>query len=277
MMKFTFLSENKTERDDCTAEFGLSVFIETEEMKLLFDAGASDLFARNAACRKVNLREADALVISHGHYDHTEGVPAFCRINSHAPVYLHKNAFGASYGMIGGEIDKKSCGILWDEETKQEILPRIRFTDGPIRLTDQIVISGTIPDTEGIRPTETFWRKNEQGELVRDDMSHEQFLAIRCGEQGIYLFSGCSHKGVIPALEYAKTLFPGEKIAGLIAGMHLLGADRRTRQEVVDRIAAENLDMVMPVHCTGIEAICMLKNALGDRCILAAAGNRYRI
>ena len=276
MIKFTFLSENKTERDDCMAEFGLSVFIETEEMKLLFDTGASDLFVQNAQHRKVNLEETDALVISHGHYDHTEGVPAFCRINSHAPIYLHKNAFGDSYGMTNGEIDKNSCGILWDEKTKQELLPRIRFTDGPLWLTEQIVISGTIPDMEDISPTETFWRRNEKGEPVRDDMSHEQFLAVRCGDQGIYLFSGCSHKGVIPALEYAKNLFPGERIAGLIAGMHLLGADSVMRQKVVERIAAENLDMVMPVHCTGIEAICMLKSALGERCIAAAAGDRYR-
>lgn len=276
MMKFTFLSENKTERDNCMAEFGLSIFIETEEMKILFDAGASDLFIKNAASRSVNLEEAEALIISHGHYDHTEGVPAFCRINSQAPVYLHKNAFGASYGMTRGVIDENSCGILWDEKTKQEILPRIRFTDGPLWLTDQIVISGTIPDMEGMRPTETFWRKNEQGELIQDDMSREQFLAVHCGDQGIYLFSGCSHKGVIPALEYAKHLFPDEKITGLVAGMHLFGADGQMRQKVVERIVSEKLDMVMPVHCTGIEAICMLKNALGNRCIVATAGDTYR-
>lgn len=275
MMKFTFLSENKTDNPGCDAEHGLSIYIETEEMILLFDTGASNLFERNARRKHVDLTKPQALVISHGHYDHTEGVPRFCQINRTAPVYIHKDAFSQCYGMVGDKIDEKSCSLQWSQEEREKMEERFHLTDGPLWLTDNIVISGTIPDVPGNEPTERFFEKKPDGQMVPDPMNHEQFLAIRNGEMGIFIFSGCSHKGVIPVLEYTKQLFPGEKIAGLIAGMHLFSASQAMRAAVVEKVVKEHPDLVMPVHCTGIDAICMLKAELGHKCVVATAGASY--
>ena len=98
-MRFRFLMENKTDGPGCLAEHGLSIYIETQGRKLLFDTGASALFADNAKRLKVDLEEVEALIISHGHYDHTGGVPEFCRINKIAPIYIHEDAFYETYGM----------------------------------------------------------------------------------------------------------------------------------------------------------------------------------
>ena len=99
-------------------------------------------------------------------------------------------------------------------------------------------------------------------------------LVIRQPE-GLYVFSGCSHRGVIPAVRYAREIFGGEKIAVLVAGMHLYSADEAMRKKVIDQIIAEDIGLVMPVHCTGINAICDLKMALGDKCIVASTGTKY--
>lgn len=275
MMNFTFLSENKTDRPGCDAEHGLSIYIETPEMNILFDTGASNLFERNAKRRHIDLKKAQALVISHGHYDHTEGVPRFCEINENAPIYIHKEAFGECYGMEDGKIDTKPCSLTWSQEEREKIADRFQLTDGPLWLTDNIVISGTIEDVPGNEPTERFFEKKADGQMVPDPMNHEQFLAIRNADKGIFVFSGCSHKGVIPVLEYTKKLFPGEKLGGFIAGMHLFSASEEMRKTVVEKVVREHPSIVMPVHCTGIDAICMLKTELGDKCIVATAGESY--
>ncbi|MEL7654581.1 MAG: MBL fold metallo-hydrolase, partial [Bacillota bacterium] len=77
-MKLQILSENRVNLPECLAEHGLSVYIETGDRKILFDLGASDICLHNARRMKIDLEQVDTAVISHGHYDHTGGVPSFC-------------------------------------------------------------------------------------------------------------------------------------------------------------------------------------------------------
>ena len=274
-MRFRFLMENKTDGPGCIAEHGLSIYIETQGRRILFDTGASGLFVQNAEKLGVDLGRVDDVVISHGHYDHTGGVPAFCDCNKTAPIYIHKNAFHETYGLEqNGEWEKEPCSIRWTQEQRQAMEPRIVRTDGVTRISDTIVISGTIPKMEGYEPTETFFRKLEDGRYEADPMDHEQILVIR-EEEGLYVISGCSHRGVVPAIRYARELFGGERIAVLVAGMHLYNAEKALRKKVIGQILSEDMDLVMPVHCTGIEGICELKAALGEKCVAAAAGSGY--
>lgn len=274
MIQFKFLIENKTDHPGLVAEHGLSIYIEVDGKKLLFDTGASALYAENAKKLGIRLEEVEGLVISHGHYDHTEGVPHFCRINQNAPVYIHKEAFEETYGIKNGKLEEKPCSILWDEEERNSLDPRITCTEGPLWLSEDIVISGTLPDVQGQNPTETFFIKTSDGTFVKDKMNHEQILVIR-QKEGLYIFSGCSHKGILPVIACARRLFPGARIAALIAGLHLYSAGADERKKVVEKIIAEEIDKVIPVHCTGIHAICDLKTALGDRCIAATTGDSY--
>lgn len=270
-MKITFLAENKTESADFSAEHGLSVYIETDEMNLLFDTGASDIFMKNAIKAGKNLEETDAVVISHGHYDHAGGVPYFCE-KYNAPVYIHKNSFSDFHGLKDGKVKEKGCGIPWQPDKLED---RLILTEDVIKLTDNIIISGTVPDIDTGYENEKFYKKNVDGSYTEDDMSHEQFLAVRNGDKGVFLFSGCSHKGIRPVIEYGKKLFPGEKIAGVIAGLHLFRSDNHVRNLVAEELKELDPDVVIPVHCTGIEGICTIKEVLGDKCIPATAGKTY--
>ena len=272
-MRFRFLVENKTDNPGVMAEHGLSIYIEADGKKILFDAGATSLVTDNAAAMGVDLAEADFAVVSHGHYDHTGGFPAFCKVNSSAPIYIHKNAFRKSYGLIKGSFRKEPSGIRWSDEERKEIENRLVLTDGPLYITENICITGTVPFADGFRPTEKFYY-DVDGKMTEDDMSHEQCLIIRQPE-GLYIFSGCSHRGVISALDAGKAMFPGEHVAVLTAGMHLYSASEVDRKCVVEQVAAEGIDKVMPVHCTGIKAICDLKSRMGEACVVATAGDVY--
>ena len=144
-MRFQFLVENKTDHPDIMAEHGLSIYIEADHQRVLFDAGATDLLLLNAERMGVDLTAVDFAVVSHGHYDHTGGIPGFCTLNDTAPVYLHRDAFRKSYGLEGGRREKETCGLRWTQQEKEKLKDRLVLTDGPRYITENICITGTIP------------------------------------------------------------------------------------------------------------------------------------
>ncbi len=276
MIRLTFLSENKTEIAKCTAEFGLSMLIEAGDRTILFDAGYSGMFAANARALGIDLSSVDLCVISHGHCDHTDGFPLFGKLNDHAKIYVHKDAFYPTFGMVDGVIIPVNGGIRWTPEQSTALKDRLVLTDGPVWLDENTVISGTIPDIPEYKPAGVFFLEIDPGSRVQDDLRHEQFLAIR-DEGGICLFSGCSHKGIVAAIEYAKQLFPGERIKTIVAGMHLMATPAEQLRRIIDRIEEEHPDVIIPMHCTGLRAITEMRIRFGERCMLAGAGFRCEL
>lgn len=273
-MRITFLSENKTDRPPYLGEHGLSIFIETFGQKILFDAGASNLFLQHAKAKKIDLSQVDNCVVSHGHYDHTGGFPDFIKVNNTAPIYLHPECFHEVYGEENGVRDEEACSILWTNEERKLLEPRLLLNKSPVFINDDLVISGEIPKEYGNESVEDFHIKNEDGSYIKDTMDHEQFLMVRENKK-LYLFFGCSHKGIFPALRYAKTFFPQEEIALLVAGMHLYNANIDQVDKIMDELKAYEIEKLMPVHCTGIHAIARMKQLEPEKVIIATVGDTY--
>ena len=274
-MKITFLSDNKTENSLCMAEWGLSVMIESQNHKVLFDVGASSLFLENAKNLKLPIDDVEAVVISHGHYDHTEGMEAFCDSNKDAKIFIHKNAIAKSYGTDEkGRIESYNCGIRWSDDFVKSIYDRIVFTENIVSLNDNMTIIGNIEPLKEYPMAETFYRPNHEGRLVPDSMDHEQILVVK-EDGGLYVFSGCSHTGMMAIISRVREVFPQERILGIIAGMHLYPLNSSQRRAVVDTICDLGVKRIFPVHCTGMGAILMFREKLGENCVIASAGESY--
>ena len=233
-MKITVLTENTSLSPELHSEHGLSLYIETEDKKILFDMGQTDLFEKNAEKLGVDISGVDIAVLAHGHYDHGGGLRRFIEINDHAPVYVSKFAFGDHYSTKYIGLDK----TLADNS-------RLKFAGDYLKIDDK---------------TELFSCNAEiDGEIKNDDFRHEQYMLITEGEKRV-LISGCSHKGVLNLAEHFKPDV-------LVGGFHFMKLDVQNEKgrEYLDeaaRIMKESGIKFYTCHCTGEEQYSYLKNSI---------------
>lgn len=255
-MKIVTLMENTSCHSHLACEHGLSLYIETESHKLLFDAGQSCAFADNAEKLGIDLKQVDAAILSHGHYDHGGGLTRFLTINDHAPVYLSVHAFEPHYNAKGAYI-----GL--DPELQKN--SRLIFTDGAYPITESLSLHTLdVPpaDTSGLTVL-------EEGKPRPEDFRHEQYLLVEENGKRI-LFSGCSHKGI---LQIAEAFRPDI----LIGGFHFM----KIVEEEALKNAAEAL-LRYPCayytgHCTGEKQFAYLKTIMGQRLHYLSAGAAVEI
>ena len=222
-MKITVLMEN-TARGDLLSEHGLSLFIETEHHKILFDAGETDGFWKNAEALGVDVASADLAVLSHGHYDHGGGMVHFLNRTENIPLYINENAFSPAYSE--GE---KYIGL--DASLKTH--PRVIKTGEECRLAEGLTLL-TCNDKARTYPSYGQGLTREMQEEQReDDFIHEQYLLIEENGKRV-LISGCSHKGIENIMEWLRPDV-------LIGGFHFmkLEPDGEGREDLVR--AAKNL------------------------------------
>ena len=246
-MRLTVLTENTACREGLTAEHGLSLYIETNGRHILFDAGQSDAFARNAPLLGIDPGRVDAAILSHGHYDHGGGLERFLQINSRAPVYIHPQAFGPHYNgsgkYIGLDPALRGCGRLIPAEDGLQIGPGM-------------TLFSQIPCPFGIRPFGLC--RKEEDVFLPEDFRHEQYLLVEEAGKRI-LISGCSHRGIQNILAHFRPDV-------LIGGFHFMKLDPHG-QELQD---AAGYLLSRPVtyytgHCTGEAQFRVLKETLGPR------------
>ena len=184
-MRVTMLLDNIAADGRLAAEHGLSLHIETGNHRILFDAGQSDAFARNAETLGIDLSAVDIAFVSHGHYDHTGGIARFLELNDHAPVYVHREAFGQ-------HLHKDGRNIGMPAELAGN--PRIVLTDGSLRIDDELSLDSFNGEERPFPSHGEGLLMMCEGQPVQDEFRHEQYLSIRETGSGRHVvISGCSH------------------------------------------------------------------------------------
>ena len=157
----------------------------------------------------------------------------------------------------------------------EENKDRIIRTEGTYQINDHAWLVGNVPAIEGFTPTENFFIK-VGNKLLPDQMQHEQALVIE-DENGLHVFSGCSHMGIVPILRYIRQELPGKKIDSVVAGMHLYSASNDYIDQVIKEMQEMGVRKIFPVHCTGMNAIIRFKMKMGDAVEIASAGDVFEI
>jgi len=240
-MKLTVLTENIA-GGQFLAEHGLSYLIQHENRSILFDAGHSDIFLKNAERLQLNLQdEVDVIVLSHGHWDHGDGL----RFVQHKPLVTHPSSFMKRFR----KRDQTNLGLTLSR-TETESRFELRTSAKPVQISDHIVFLGEIPRTNKFESqTTTFVDENGQDDFVPDDSA----LAFIKDDE-LIIVTGCSHSGICNICKYAKEVTGISRIKAVIGGFHLKHNNTQT-QQTINYFKQEQVETLLPSHCTDLPAL----------------------
>jgi len=261
-LRITTLSENTAGFPGVLAEWGISVLVETDDLKILLDTGASTSVPHNAPIFGLDLSTIDRIVLSHGHYDHTGGLKEVLKhIGKQVEVIAHPDIWAKKYRRGGDR--ERYIGIPFSRKELEALGASFTLSKEPVWITDDIVATGEIVMTEEFEELDPDMYVKESGDWHRDELWDDRALIIVTGK-GLVVILGCAHRGVINTLRHAQELTGVELIHTVIGGMHLT----RTSEERVLRTATAlqelGVQRVGVSHCTGLPAAVLLAQQLGE-------------
>ncbi|MBN1157930.1 MAG: MBL fold metallo-hydrolase [Bacteroidales bacterium] len=266
-MRITTLCENLTYQAGLLAEHGLSLLIEINSKKILFDTGQGNALIHNARILGIDLNDVDDVVISHGHYDHVGGLKTFSEMNGKARVYLKKEAL--SDKLKGAH---KDIGVMFPRVALKK---RIVLVKEPVEIEKDVFIMPDIPINNSADTGFSGFITNTGNGFRPDEFEDELYLTMVHNGK-ISVISGCSHRGISNILLAAKDYFklPVHMVLG---GFHLKGCTEGQYRCVVDSLRQISPDRIGVCHCTGVEKYCDLRRDCGDIVFYNSCGNRIEL
>ena len=272
----TTLVEDTESGTGLSGEHGLSFWIEYGDHRVLFDTGQTGLLIENAEILGVDIAKADAVVLSHGHYDHTGGLAAVLEIAPRVIVYAHPAATQPKFGRKGTE----SRAIGMSNSTRQALRAhaqdeRVVWTEEPAEVIPGLSVTGRIPRNTNFEDVGGSFYVDENCKQV-DVLPDDQALFFDT-PRGLVILLGCSHAGVVNTLDCIVKLSGGREIDSIVGGMHLLSASRGRVERTVNVFRKYDVQNIGFGHCTGANAAREIRNAFTGRCFVCSTGSRVRL
>ncbi|MBN2211843.1 MAG: MBL fold metallo-hydrolase [Sedimentisphaerales bacterium] len=273
-IRITTLVENISNHPTLLAEHGLAFWIEYGPHKILFDTGASQIIQTNASRLGVDLSQTEAVVLSHGHYDHTGGLMRILDIAPAARVYLHPEAIKPKFSCY----DQKPCRSIGMPAMTARYLQerkgtdRLCWTPEPEEIFPGLWITGVIPritDYEDVGGPFYLDAFRNQTDPLWDDQA-----LFFDSEEGLVVILGCAHAGVVNTLHHIKDFTNQNRFFTILGGMHLGSASPERIARTIEAFRMYDVARIGPAHCTGMQAKAQLWHAFPDRCFNGSVGEK---
>lgn len=264
MIKITTLIENKLGKiPTLQTEHGLSLFIEADGKKILFDTGQSGLFINNAKSLEVDLNALDYVVLSHGHYDHSGG---FEKLVQNFPatyqLIIRSGFFNKKYKLLEDGSYSFNGNSFEEMFLKQNNIKTQSIHQDITYLTENIMVfTNFIQGEKYANINQTMFIKKDN-QYALDFFTDEIVMGLNT-PNGLVLLVGCAHVGIVNIL---KTINQRTRlhIYALIGGTHLVGEDRKKIDRFIQYLDDKNINMVGVSHCTGETAEALIQEGLSN-------------
>jgi 7,8-dihydropterin-6-yl-methyl-4-(beta-D-ribofuranosyl)aminobenzene 5'-phosphate synthase len=242
---------------------------------------------------KIDASRFDALVLSHGHFDHFGGMVGFLaatrgKLKKNLPLFVGgEDCFCTRTSASGGQFGALDRKAIADAELS------LMMAEGPALVADHAFTTGKIPFVSSERPLQPSREKvgvvdgfgcfpekmpaaKNTGNYIPDDFEHEIATNFVVKGRGLVVLTSCSHRGVINTVRQAQAASGVQKVHAVIGGFHIVPPlDDAYMRRVIAEFRDISPDYLMPAHCSGDRFYDLARSELGDKVIHSAVGTRF--
>lgn len=271
-IRLTILCENSVARPfGLLGEHGFSCYLETPRGNYLFDTGQGKTLLPNARCLDKDLTTIKALLISHGHYDHTGGLQPLLEYSGGLDIYAHPAIFTTRYWEIEGR--RRDVGIPWRRDYLESLGARFHLQKELVEVGPGVYLTGEIPRRNNFEKGDcNQFAVTPEGKIQKPDPLADDLSMVVTSPRGLILVLGCAHAGLVNIIEYVTRMFPGQRIHAVVGGTHLGFAGDEQFEETLETLARYHIDKLGVSHCTGLPKAAQLAARLGDRFFFGNVG-----
>lgn len=268
----TIIVDNST-RNGMLCEHGFAALVKFQGRKILFDTGMGEAFPANVEKMGLDLDTIDAVVLSHGHYDHTGNLDMVLSQAGDIEIYAHPDVTKTRYSirnMSHKDISMPASALA----ALKSRLADVRWTDGPFMLTEDCGVTGPVPRENRFEDCGGPFFLDAAGtepDLIPDDQS----IWIRT-DAGLVVLAGCCHLGIINTINHVFDISGENRLHAIIGGFHLKEAGLERLAFTMGELKKLDPAHIVPCHCTGDSAAQALVDTFGDRVRPGFSGAVFR-
>lgn len=220
----------------------------------------------------LDLSQLSTIVLSHGHYDHTGGLPHILDRYGEATVYCHPSLVNPKFKVY--PVGNLNIGVPWEESKIKAAGARLVYKSRPYEIFPDVWLSGEIPRNSSYESIDEIYQQRVLESFIHDELKDDMCLVLNTNK-GLIVLLGCGHSGPINSIKQAMRITGNNRVYAVIGGMHLVHSSQEQIINITHNLVKIDPEILVPLHCTGFTALEQFFRCFGGRVQLLNVGNQF--